>query len=68
MRIRKENDNLFVNIWLMRELDMTKDETKEELESYAQYSGFKSVEDWIGHIPKPSKMMYLYFARLVPNG
>jgi len=47
---------------------MTKDETKEELESYAQYSGFKSVEDWIGHIPKPSKMMYLYFARLVPNG
>jgi len=64
VRMRKENDSLHAWIWLMREIDMTKNPEK-ELEPYVEYSGFKSIEEWIGHIPKPSKKMYLYFARLV---
>lgn len=65
LRVRKENDNLHVSIMLMRDFDMTKPETKKELETYLEYSGFDSVDEWIGHIPKPTKKMYLFFARIV---
>jgi len=67
IRMRKENDDLHGWLWLMKELDMTTPDIKEQLEPYVEYSGFKSAEDWIGHIPKPSKTMYLYFMRMIPN-
>jgi len=65
LRVRKENDRLHVSIMLMREFDMTEVETKEQLEAYVKFSGFGSVDEWISHIPKPTKIMYLYFVRMV---
>jgi len=67
VRVRKENDSLNAWLWLMKEIDMTKN-PEEDLEPYVEYSGFKSAKDWIGHIPKPSNTMYLYFCRLVGVG